>query len=97
MNKETWLIVDRSEVIGDTGDKFYSAGAITVAASSVSCDAYAAVWYRRSGSKEDPWVSVRDHNSREGELMVYGQSSSSGHTTALQASGGMGVYIRNKE
>ena len=89
-----WLIVDKSEVIGDSGDKFYSAGAITVAASSVSCEAYTAVWYRRSGVAEDPWVSVRDHRAQEGELMVYGQSSSSAHTSTLETSGGMGVYIR---
>ena len=88
------MIVDKSEIIGDTGDKFYSAEAIPVITSSTSCDPYTAAWYRRDGSATDPWVSVRDHGAAEGELMVYGQASSAEHDTALQTSGGMDVWIR---
>ena len=89
-----WLIVEKSEIIGDTGDKLYSGQAIPIIASSISCDPYSSIWYRRSGSPEDPWVSVRNHNDPAGELMLYGQSGSAGHNTALQNSGGMDVFIR---
>ena len=91
---QTWLIVDKSEIIGDTGDMFYSGQDISIVASSISCEPYTAVWYRRDGEAADPWVSVRNHGDSEGELMVYGQASSTEHNTALQTSGGMNVYIR---
>ena len=91
---KTWLIVDKSEIIGETGDKFYSGEDIPIIASSISCEPYTAVWYRRDGVAPDPWVSVRDQGDSDGELMVYGQASSSEHNTALQTSGGMDVYIR---
>jgi hypothetical protein len=93
-DKKTWLIVEKSEIIGDTGDKFYSGQAIPIIASSISCEPYTAVWHRREGMAADPWVSVRDHGDSDGQLMVYGQASSSGHNTALQTSGGMNVFIR---
>ena len=86
--------MDKSEIIGETGDKFYSGQDIPIIASSISCEPYTAVWYRRDGVAPDPWVTVRDHGNSEGELMVYGQASSSEHNTALQTSGGMNVYIR---
>jgi hypothetical protein len=93
-DQKTWLIVDKSEIIGDTGDKFYTREDIPIIASSVSCEPYSALWYSREGKAADPWVSVRDHRDSDGELMVYGEASSSGHNTALQTSRGMNVYIR---
>ena len=96
-NLEHWLIVDKSEIIGDAGDKYYSNQAIPVLISSISCDRYTSVWYRRSGSigATDPWVSVRNHGDGAGELMVYGGNSVSEHNTILTSTGGMNVYIRN--
>ena len=50
-NLDYWLIVDKLEIIGADGDKFYTAQPITVLISSISCDSYTAVWYRRVGER----------------------------------------------
>ena len=94
-NLAHWLIVDKLEIIGAGGERFYTGQPITVSISSVSCDSYAAVWYRRAGEKTDPWVSVRDHGDAAGQMMVYGGNSAAEHNTILSNSGGMDVYIRN--
>ena len=87
-------MVTKEEVIGGTGDKFYSMEGISILQSSISCDPYSAIWYRREEEQADPWISLRDHNHQQGELMVYGQASSADHVDALQTSGGMDVYVR---
>ena len=94
MDLQHWLIVSKSEIIGEAGDKHYSGQAIPIVASSISCDPYSAVWYRRNGVPEDPWVSIRNHGDPAGELMVYGQGGRGSHSTILEDSGGMDVYIR---
>ena len=88
-----WLIVDKLEIIGADGDKFYTAHPIPVIISSISCDSYTAVWYRRAGERTDPWVSIKNHGP--GELMVYGGNSVAEHNDILPSAGGMDVYIRN--
>ena len=84
----------KEEVIGETGDKFYSMEGISIVQSSTSCDPYSAIWYRREEVQEDPYISLRDHDHQQGELMVYGEASSTDHVDALQTSGGMDVYVR---
>ena len=88
-----WLIVDKLEIIGADGGKFYTAQPIPVIISSISCDSYTAVWYRRAGERTDPWVSIKNHGP--GELMVYGGNSVAEHNDILPSAGGMDVYIRN--
>ena len=90
-----WLIVKKAEIIGESGDRWYSKHGIPILASSLSCQPYSAQWYRRQGDHKDPWVSVRDHGHAEGELMVYGGDANSEHSTILTNSGGMSVWIRN--
>ena len=90
---EHWLIVDKLELLGPGGDKFYTAHPITVLISSVSCESYTAVWYRRAGESTDPWVSINNHGL--GEMMVYGGNGVAEHNDILTNSGGMDVYIRN--
>ena len=85
----------KSDIIGPTGNTFYSNQAIPVIASSISCQPYSAKWYRRPSENTDPWVSVRNHGDGAGELMVYGGDGNSEHTTILANSGGMDVFIRN--
>ena len=82
-------------MIGGDGERYYGPGAINVIASSVSCEPYAANWYRRPGMAEDPWISIRSHGDPNGHLMVYGGSSNVHHTELLKTSG-MGVYIRRR-
>ena len=90
-----WLIVKKSDVIGPNGNRWYSNHAISILASSISCQPYSAKWYRRQGDSKDPWVSVRNHGDPAGELMVYGGDGNNEHNTILTNSGGMDVFIRN--
>ena len=85
----------KSDIIGPTGDSYYSNQDIPVIASSISCQPYSAKWYRRTSEDSDPWVSVRHHGDAAGELMVYGGGGNSEHATILASSGGMQVFIRN--
>ena len=90
-----WLIVDKDEIIGKTGEKYYANAGVRVVISSISCNSYVAAWYRRSGELADPWVSIRSHGDPNGQLMVYGGNSAPHHNAILSNSGGMNVYIRN--
>ena len=93
MNCDHWLVVNKEDIIGESGEKFYSNKLVRIVGSSVSGESYTARWYRRKGVLEDPWVSLRDHND-PAKVMLYGGKSSGGHVDTLMNNGGSNVFIR---
>ena len=94
-NCKHWLIVNKDDVIGPDGEMYYGNKLISIIASSISGEAYSAKWYRRKGTLEDPWVSVRNHSDPAGNIMLYGQNNKGGHVKTLKSNGGASVFIRN--
>ena len=91
-----WLVVNKHDIIGPDGEKYYRNEYINIVGSSISGESYAARWYRRQHTPEDPWVSLRNHNDPAGEVMLYGQSPG-GHVDTLKKNGGANVFIRKFE
>ena len=91
-----FLIVDKTEINGNDGQKYYGPQSIPIVASSLNCDPYSANWYRRHGFREDPWVSIRNHGDGAGQLMIYGGDNKEEHNEVLKRNGGMNVFIRKK-
>ena len=83
-----WLIVRKTDLIGDDGEKWYSNEDVEIQASSISCVPYKAKMYRRVGQVEDPWVSFQDHHQIPSTSMVYGGNSAQGHDFLLEKSHG---------
>ena len=94
-NCQHWLIVNKDDITGQDGNKYYGPGMISILASSISGTPYSAKWYRRKQSLVDPWVSVRHHNDPAGEIMLYGGNGHGGHKETLISSGGANVFIRS--
>merc|ERR1711988_1373993 len=89
-----WLVAKKSSVMG-----WYSNSHRTIQASSTNSRPYSARWYRRSGNKEDPWISLNDHGPAIGQgNIVYGENRfGSTHARAvLPKHKGADVYIRKK-
>jgi len=88
-----WLVAKKSEVTGG----FYTNQNKQILKSSKQSAAYYAKWYRRSGSLEDPWISLTDHDGAisAGDI-VYGENRFSGDhaTKVLPAHKGANVFIR---
>ena len=84
-DRTKWLIADIDQVIG-----WYSNGVRQIVKSSRYSAASSARWYRRSGSLEDPWVSLGDH----ADEIVYGENNHPSYTTFIQNNKGMKVFIR---
>ena len=76
--------MNKDDIIGPDGEKYYGNQPISVVASSISGQPYSAKWYRRKNVQEDPWVSVRNHRDPAGEIMLYGQSNTGGHIEILK-------------
>ena len=93
-NCKDWLIVNKDDIIGPDGEKYYSNGLISIVTSSISGDPYSARWYRRKSTLEDPWVSVRNHTDPAGNIMLHGQNNARGHAKILNSNGGASVFIR---
>ena len=72
-DKVKWLIAAKDQVYG-----FYTGIGRTVLKSSTSEDSYQAIWFSRVGVKEDPWISLKDHNAAD-EGMLYGGGNKNGH------------------
>lgn len=53
---EKWLVSEKEQVLG-----WYSNEDREIVKSSISEEPYTAKWYRRTGSAEDPWISLNDH------------------------------------
>ena len=58
---------------------------------------YMAKWYRRKGTLEDPWVSLRDHQPVNNNMMVYGGNGGAGHNKIVKNNKGANVFIRQSE
>jgi len=80
-----WLIADKPQVIG-----WYHNGVRQIVKSSRHSGASSARWYRRSGSREDPWISIGNH----ADQIVYGANNHGAYTTFIQNNKGAKVYIR---
>ena len=64
----------------------------TIEKSSKQDTEYQARWYFRGPSnREDPWISIEDHNSAN-EQVLYGENGHSGHHGILMSKG-VDVYI----
>ena len=89
------MIVNKVDLIGADGNKFYANGRVHVIASSPICGPSAPKMYRRNGYLEDPWVSARDHTHPGGHnIMMYGEAGNGHHSNILRANEGMNVFIR---
>ena len=88
-----WLIASPESVHGK-----YSNASRTIIKSSISpSKSYKAKWYNRTGTKEDPWISLNDHHSAIGDdNLLYGEAHfrKPSHTRVLKKHGGADVYIR---
>ena len=89
-----WLIAEKDEVIGG----YYTNGLRTIEKSSSNNNSYQARWYRRSSHKEDPWISLTDHNTAisQGDILYAGQSTHY-HTQFIETQGGANVFIRRSK
>ena len=73
----------------------------TITKSSTSTSPYKAKWYRRQGHKEDPWISLTDHQDAIDDGygdFLYGEGSYVGSIAkkVLNSDKGANVYIRSK-
>jgi len=84
-----WLIVNKTELIGENGEKFYDYIRIPVIASSKSCSPYTPIELRRKGFVEDPWVSVEDHPKKN--IYIEGSYDYGGYK---KSSTGFNVFVR---
>jgi len=86
-----WLIASKEAVTGS----FYTGKKRQITKSSSNNSPSMAVWYRREGCNEDPWISISDHNVADKENgILYGGDNSKQHNGALKKHGGARVYIR---
>ena len=94
-DKEKWLIASKFSVMND--GSWYQNEARDIKKSSISTTPYQAKWYRRSGHKEDPWISLTDHGGAIGAGdILYGENRfGGGHArNILPLHNGANVYIR---
>ena len=92
-DESKWLIASKAEVTGS----FYANNPRLIYKSSTNPHSYRSRWYRRKGSKEDPWISLTDHGPaiQQGNI-VYGENHfGSAHASkVLPAHKGANVFIR---
>ena len=85
-----WLMVEKEELIGDDGYKYYGGEKRKILRSSQSTRNTMALWYRRENNLEDPWVSISAHPS----FVVYGENAVSSHSSIPYVYDGADVFIR---
>jgi len=78
------------ELIGADGTKEYNAEKISVRASSLYCEPYQAVMYKRSYIDEDPYVNIGDHPID----VMYAEVAYPHHNQLVSTRGGMDVFIK---
>jgi len=89
-----WLVASRWSITGE----FYTNQNRPILASSLNSSPHQALWYRRYGSPEDPWVSLRDHSVSIGNgQILYGEASHSSYFQSMSARGGANVFIRERK
>ena len=84
-----WLIVEKDELIGADGDKFYDTKERTILRSSYSTSSHETTWRRRKNKKEDPFVSIMDTSAK-----LYAGKSFTTHNLVLRECDGADVFIR---
>ena len=85
-----WLYTTKSSVLGN-----YSNSGRNVLKSSSNSNSHTVLWYNRSGTPEDPWISINNHTSNP-NLMLYGENAlTNSHTSLLSTNGGMCVFVRS--
>jgi len=88
-----WLIAGKKAVIGG----WYAREYRTVQKSSKLDEEHELRWYRRQQHPEDPWISLTAHTlADDTDDMIYGENSSSTHSSLVQKHNGARVYIRDK-
>ena len=85
--------MDKVELIGTDGNKYYANKTRTILRSWDNTLTYKALWYRRRNTKEDPWVSRWDHPRR----VLYGGNSVNGHNDVIRERNGADVFIRRSK
>jgi len=93
-NCEKWLIADADVVLGDVWDyaqrKIYKSSRFDYS--------YTAGWYKRSSHKEDPWISIGDHDiSKPLKDILYGENNHDIKKVSSPYHNGASVYIRRKK
>ena len=92
---QKWLISDKAETTGT----WYANNLRLIKKSSTNPNTYRARWYRRSGNKEDPWISLTDHGPAisQGNILYGEQHYGGNHARKiLPIHKGANVYIRWK-
>ena len=92
-DESKWLIADKNVVTGG----YYSNNPRLILKSSTNPRSYKAKWYRRQGSKEDPWISLTDHGPAIGQgNILYGENHFGGAhaNNILPKRKGANVFIR---
>ena len=87
-----WLVVRKDQVFG-----WYSNKKRKIKMSSINPKSYEAIWYRRKGNKEDPWISLTDHSPAIGKgHILYGENGYGGsHASKVLPLGkGANVFVR---
>jgi len=82
-----WMIMEKDEVTGS----WYANQKREIKASHVNQNAYYARMYRRSGSKEDPWITWSDHNHCTSLYQENNYMPGCGNKTGKK--GGLDVFI----
>ena len=93
---EIWLVANRDAVIGG----FYNNEPREIIMSSTNTSPYSARWYRRNGAREDPWVSLIDHDRAISQgLIIYGEANFGSNHAAniLPLHNGANVWLRYKQ
>ena len=94
-DEQVWLYCTKEAVL----DGHYENSRRPILKSSDKLTPYSARWYSRQADKEDPWISVSDHDSAiDGGKIVYGANSFGtnqwGHAkTILPHHNGANVWI----
>jgi hypothetical protein len=81
-----WVVAHKDSVIG-----WYNKQSRPILRSSSNSKPYKAIWYRRTGNPEDPWVSIGNYNSG----VVHGSASTTSNNAIPLANGGAKVFIRD--
>jgi len=94
-DRAKWLVATKDAVLSG----FYANSPREILMASDNPNVHTARWYLRSGSLEDPWLSLNDHGPAIGQgNIVYGENSYGGtHASAvLPQHNGANVFVRFK-
>jgi hypothetical protein len=71
-----WMIMKREVAIGE----YYANELRTVMRSSLNGSEHMIVMYNRKGNKEDPWISLQDHEQAiKNGTILYGENNYGGN------------------